>query len=200
MLSKRLKTISEFIPKDSKVIDVGADHALLDIYLAKEKNCKCLATDISEKCLEKTKLNIQKYGVNVDIKVADGLNGIKINDEIIVIAGMGTKTILNIVPSNLNNDLIISSHHDLSLLRKQMHKKGYYIYNEKAIFDKRYYVIMHFKKGNKKTNYYVSPFLTSNKDYMSYLLTKYEKIFYNTKNKLEKIKVYLLIRKIKKFL
>ena len=56
------------------------------------------------------------------------------------------------------------------------------------------------KKGHKKTNYYISPFLTSNKEYMSYLLGKYEKVYYNTKNKLEKIKVYLLIRKIKKFL
>ena len=59
---------------------------------------------------------------------------------------------------------------------------------------------MHFKKGHKKTNYYISPFLTSNKEYMNYLLQKYEKIFFHTKNKLKKIKVYLLIRKIKKFL
>lgn len=200
MLSKRLQAISEFIPSKSKVIDVGADHALLDIYLTKEKDCECLATDISEKCLEKAKMNIQKYGVNVAVKVADGLKGIDVNDEIIVIAGMGTRTILNIVPDNLNNDLIISSHHDLPLLRKEMRKKGYYIYNEKAVFDKRFYVIMHFKKGHKKTNYYISPFLTSNKEYMHYLLGKYEKVYYNTKNKLEKIKVYLLIRKVKKFL
>ena len=200
MLSKRLKAISDFIPNKSKVIDVGADHALLDIYLTKEKDCQCLATDISSKCLEKAKENIKKYNVNVETKVTDGLQGIKLKDEIIVLAGMGTKTILNIIPDNLTNDLVISSHHDLVTLRREMHKKGYYIFNEKVIFDKYYYVIMYFKKGRKKTNYYISPFLTSNKEYMTYLLKKYEKIYYHTKDKITKIKVYLLIRKIKKFL
>ena len=200
MLSKRLKAISDFIPNGSKVIDVGADHALLDIYLAKEKNCQCLATDISSKCLEKAKENIKKYKADVKIKRCDGLKGLKISDEIIILSGMGTKTILEIIPDNLENDFIISSHHDLVTLRKQMHKKGYYIYNEKVVFDKHYYVIMHFKRGKRKIDYYVSPFLTYDKDYMHHLLKKYEVIFSNTKQKLLKLKVYLIIKKIKRFL
>ena len=32
-ISKRLKAITEFIDKDDKVVDIGCDHALLDIYL-----------------------------------------------------------------------------------------------------------------------------------------------------------------------
>ena len=32
-ISKRLKTISEFIDKEDKIIDIGCDHALLDIYI-----------------------------------------------------------------------------------------------------------------------------------------------------------------------
>ena len=200
MLSKRLQAISEFIPSKSKVIDVGADHALLDIYLTKEKNCLCLATDISEKCVWKALENIKKHQVQVKVKVADGLKGLTLNDEIIVIAGMGTQTILKIVPNNLTNDLIISSHHDIPLLRREMFKKGYYIFKEQAVYDKRYYVIIYFKKGRKKTNCYVSPFLTSNKEYMRFLLKKYENIFIHTKNKKEKLKIYLLMRKIKKFL
>ena len=32
-LSKRLEAISSLIPNKSKVIDIGCDHGLLDIYL-----------------------------------------------------------------------------------------------------------------------------------------------------------------------
>lgn len=198
MLSKRLKAISEFIPNNSKVIDVGADHALLDIYLTKEKNCFCIATDISSACIKKARENIEKANVNVETVVTNGLENIEINDEIIILSGLGTKTILNIIPEGLNNDFIISSHTNLDILRKQMRKKGYYIYNEKVIFDKHYYVIIHFKKGKKRTSYHVSPFLTNDKNYMKYLLSKYEKKYFNQKNKLNKIKLYFIIKKIKK--
>ena len=59
-LSKRLKTICDFIPNNSNVIDVGADHAKVSIYLNKYKYCHVLATDISENCLTKAKENIKK--------------------------------------------------------------------------------------------------------------------------------------------
>ena len=36
-ISKRLKAISDFITDNSNVIDVGCDHALLDIYLFNNK-------------------------------------------------------------------------------------------------------------------------------------------------------------------
>ena len=60
MLSKRLQAICDFVTPNSKVVDIGADHGLVDIYLTKNKNCQCLATDISAKSLEKAKENIKK--------------------------------------------------------------------------------------------------------------------------------------------
>ena len=48
-LKPRLQAIANLIKDNSKIIDVGADHGLLDIYLSKYKNCTCLATDISPK-------------------------------------------------------------------------------------------------------------------------------------------------------
>ena len=199
-LSKRLKAISEFIPNGSEVIDVGTDHALLAIYLNKEKHCQCLATDKSALCIKKAKENIQKYQANVLTKVTDGLKGIEVTGKYIIIAGMGTSTILDIVPSNLDNDFIISSHRNLELLRKQMHKKGYYLYNEKAIYDKRYYVIMHFKKGRKNTNILISPFLKNDKGYMTSLYNEYYKKYQKMPKSLKKIKVYFILKKIKNYL
>ena len=53
-IDNRLKRIADFIPSDSYILDVGCDHALLDIYLAlNRKNIKLIASDINENPLKK---------------------------------------------------------------------------------------------------------------------------------------------------
>ena len=37
MLSKRLKSLIKYIDKNDKLIDIGCDHGLIDIYLVKNK-------------------------------------------------------------------------------------------------------------------------------------------------------------------
>ena len=39
-ISKRLEAISGLVPNNSKVIDIGCDHGLLDIYLYQNKISK----------------------------------------------------------------------------------------------------------------------------------------------------------------
>ena len=57
-ISKRLKEIAAYVEKDSYVLDVGCDHALLDIYLIRENICKkTMASDIHEGPLKKAKEN-----------------------------------------------------------------------------------------------------------------------------------------------
>lgn len=142
-IKPRLLEICNLIEQNSKVIDVGADHALLDIYLNKYKNCTCLAIDKSEKCIERAKENTVKYNANIKIKVNDGLKGLDLNDEIIVISGMGTKTIKKILDRKITNDLIIVTHTDLEELKKFLTNKNYTIVLEKDIFDKRKYTIIY---------------------------------------------------------
>lgn len=144
-LKPRLQEIANLIKPNSKVIDVGADHGLLDIYLTKYKNCSCLATDISAKCIEKAKANSIKYETPIDVKVNDGLNNIKLNDEIIVIAGMGTRLIKKILDIDIKNDLIILTHTNLEELKEFLNSKNYQIIIEKEIFDKRNYNIIYAK-------------------------------------------------------
>lgn len=198
-ISKRLKAICDLIPENSKVIDVGADHAKVDIYLNKEKNCTCLATDISKNSVEKAKENIKKAKADVQIKVTDGLNNIDLNNQIIIISGMGAHTIINILNRNITNDIIISSHTNTPLIRKFMFKKGYRIYKEIAIKDKFYYVITYYKyKNGKKTNTIISPFLINNKDYMKHLLEYYQMKSTKETKIIKKLKYIYLINKIKK--
>lgn len=199
-LSKRLKTICDLIPENKEIIDIGADHALIDIYLEKYKNCKCLATDISENAIKQAKKNIKKYDVKVETKVTDGLNNINLKNQIIIISGMGAHTIMGILNKKLTNDIIISSHNKPHLIRKFMQKKGYHIEKEIAVLEKHCYVIMYFKYGKKRTNNIISPFLKDNKDYMKYLFSFYQMKSKNETNKIKKIKYKYISKKIRKVL
>ena len=88
---------------------------------------------------------------------------------------------------------------NLEKLRKKLQKKGYYIKDEKVIFDKFYYVIGYYKYGQgPRINNYVSPFLINNIEYMRYLLNKYQIKFIHEKKFLVKLKYHLIIKKIKK--
>lgn len=197
-ISKRLKSIADLIPIKSKVIDVGCDHALLDIYLTINKDCNCLACDISSNALKSANENILKYGLNDKIKTiqTDGLNSIKINkNDYIVISGMGTSTIKHILNNQkLSDNLVISSNNEIDVLRMFVVELGYLIENEIFIEDKnKYYVIINFKKG--KNNYnendlIYGPILKKNLDYINYLkknliLIRKKIPFYKLKLKLE---------------
>ena len=58
ILSKRLSMVATLVDIGANVIDVGCDHALLDIYLTQNNNNKCLATDVNKNALNIAKDNI----------------------------------------------------------------------------------------------------------------------------------------------
>lgn len=183
-LSKRLKTICDFIDNNSRVIDVGCDHAYLDIYLTLEKKCNCLAIDINKNALNNAISNIKKYNLDnkIEIKLTDGINDININNnDILVISGMGFNTIKNIlINKKLPNTIIISSNNEVPNLRKFMHSVNYYIEDEKYIIDnKKEYIIIKFLKGKKnykKIDYILGPILKNDKEYLKSMKIKYIKI------------------------
>ena len=144
-LSKRLKAISDLIPNNSHIIDVGADHAFLDIYLNKYKNCQCLAIDKSKYCTKTAIENAKKYEANIKAITNDGLTNIKLNNEIIVISGMVTRNIQKILNFDIKNDLILSSHTNIEDLKQFLKEKHYYIYKELSITDGKTYNIIYAK-------------------------------------------------------
>ena len=58
-INNKLKKIAELVPSNSFLLDVGCDHALLDIYLT-DKNVKSIASDINDLPLSKAYKNIKK--------------------------------------------------------------------------------------------------------------------------------------------
>ena len=99
-LSKRLQVVASFIPDNSSLLDVGCDHALLDIYLMKTKqNIKIIASDINPNPLKIAKDNLVKYNLQnqITLKKMDGIKEIPKSVDTIVIAGMGGILITNIL-------------------------------------------------------------------------------------------------------
>ena len=201
-LSKRLEAVATLVEVGKRVIDVGCDHAYLDIYLTINNNNACVATDINQNALDSAISNIKKYNLEdkIETKLTNGLENIKINKkDNIVISGMGTSTILEILNTNtLSNTLIISSNNNIETLRKEVVKLGFYIDTELFIIDKQKpYIIIKFKKGFRKYNlndYIFGPILKNNIQYRKYLINKYRNIMKKVSIKKISIKFkYLLL-------
>lgn len=198
-ISNRLKTIADIVlsNKCNKMIDVGCDHALLDIYLLQNNlDLKIIASDNKIKPLENAKKNITKYSFldKIEVVLKDGVENLDKDVDTIVISGIGTETILDILKkdvSQLDNikRIIISSNNKYYLLRKEMIELGYYIREEKIIYeDNKYYIIIEFIKGVRKYTYkelYFGPILLQNKNEL------FKKYFEDKKNKNE----YIISRK-----
>lgn len=195
MLDERLKTVASLIEKGTEVIDVGCDHALLDIYLTLYNENKCLATDISEGAIKQARKNLYKYGLTNDIKlrVSDGLKNIQnLKNKIIVLSGMGTETILKILDDERiyeAKSIIISTQTELKLLRRKMMQKKFKIIEEKvALENYKFYVIIKFVKGCKRytaKELYLGPLLMNDKSYE--VFRYYESLFYENRDILQKI-------------
>ena len=193
MISKRIKELGEFVPIKKRIIDVGCDHALLDIYLAKKHDeLSLIATDISSSAISIARKNIIDSNLENRVKtlVTDGLNNIMIDeDDAIVISGMGTNTIIEIVSPYIDaiSDIVIQTNRDIEKLRQFMFQNGFNIANEKIVYDDRFYVFIHFKKGKTKyeeSDLWLGPIIknSENIDYFKFLMNKYTKILSSIKN------------------
>lgn len=205
MKSLRLLAIASLIDKGSSVLDVGTDHAYLPIILSQNKKCKSIiASDVSSNALKIAKDNLKKYHIDdVKLILSNGLDSINDDYDTIVLAGMGTSTIIKILENKkLPNTLIISSNNDLYKLRKYMNIIKYKIKEEIVILEKnKYYDIIKYQKGNEKLSYFKKMYGKSNdKKYYKYLLANEKFIFkkVNLFKKLNLLKniIYLYIKTI----
>lgn len=176
-LSKRLEVVASYIKDNSKIIDIGCDHGLLSIYLAKKyNNIKIIASDVNKNALNSAINNIKKENLEdkIETRLGNGLDIVN-SDEIdtIVIAGMGANTIMGILKYNTDKlvnvkTIVIQSNTDLYFLRKNMTKLGYFIEDESLVEDSNIiYTIIKFSKGKKRYSYkelYLGPILISKND------------------------------------
>ena len=158
-INERLKIIANLVDENSKVLDIGCDHAFLDIYLVKlNKGIISVASDINPGPLEIAKENIKTFNLEnvIETRLGNGLDVYTKDINTLVISGMGGETILNIFKKDLKaletvNTIILSPNSDQDEIRRFLTNNGFYIDDEKLIKDRKFiYQIIKFKKGNRK--------------------------------------------------
>lgn len=155
-ITKRLEKIANLVEEGKSVIDIGTDHGLVPLYLAKKEISKdILATDISKKSLQKLedKLDNDLKKI-IKTKVCDGLDGIDIKKgQIAIVAGMGAVTIIEILSKNIEkvrklDYIICEGNIGNEKLRKFLNENNFYIDKDFLIKDgRKHYDIMRFKNG-----------------------------------------------------
>ena len=176
MLSLRLQTIASFLNKNDKVADIGTDHGYLGIYAVQNHLVESIIlTDIKSSALASARKNIARLNLDIPTIVTNGLEDIdttRLNT--LVISGMGTSTILDILSNKAKlkpiSKLILQSNNNLAELRRQITTLGYQLINEKTIEDNGFwYVVCLFQKASQA-------FLDEN--IIKYGLLKKDKISY----------------------
>ena len=209
-ISERLITIASFIDDDAFVMDVGADHGLLELYLLDNKHLKGLIAVENKKgpfqILEKA---VKHRGVTCSL--SDGIETITDSVDTVVIAGMGGHLIIDILTkdkSKLNkvNKIVVDAHNDIEFVRREIVKLGYEISKEKIVHEGKFYFVISFIKG--KTDYSQSEyeFGFNIKDdpnfvsYKEYELSKMESELQKAKSatKLDEVKIKSLSAKIER--
>ena len=158
-INQRLKTIGDLVEANSFCLDVGCDHALLDIYLVKQnKNIKTIASDIKKGPIEHAKENIikEKLENEIETKLGPGLKTYTEKVDTIIISGMGGRNIIGILKEDKNvlkkiKTIILSPNNYQEDVKKYLCKNGFYIENEEFVKDNKIiYQIIIFKKGKRK--------------------------------------------------
>lgn len=156
---KRLLDIINILDSNKKIIDVGTDHGLVPLYLAKNKiSTDITATDISapslQKLVDRLDDDLRKI---IKTRVTDGFKGLESEDEqVAIIAGMGANTIIEIIEESLDfaknlDYMVLASNINTYELRHFLNDHGFYIEKDFLSYENRkYYDILKVYYGKKQ--------------------------------------------------
>lgn len=182
ILNKRLETISAFIENNDVVLDIGCDHALLDIDLCLNKNIRVIGSDINAGPLEKALENLKKYHLEskIELRLGNGLEVMSSDVNTLVISGMGGLSITSILKDikkypNIKK-IIISPNNEFILTRKEITKLGFYIRSEKIVLENgKFYLISEYYLGKEKTDFFFGKLDLNDKVVKKYFQYIYDK-------------------------
>ena len=208
-MTKRLQIILDEIEPCKCLADVGCDHGIISLkVLQNHKAKRILATDISQKCLDKAIELLKENDLTGSSEFAcvNGLPNESCPDEVLI-AGMGGLEIISILnnyfTANKNRPLLIlQPMRDEYKLRQFLNRFDYSIYSDYIFKDKKLYRLIKARPGQQvltqkqmffgavEQEYSRQEF----KEFLNGINTKYTKKLHNTPNfdkKTQKIKKIL---------
>ena len=150
-LSTRLLACAAYVPKGSRVADIGCDHGYLGIHLLTNGIASSMIeADINEAPLQSALHNAYKYGVadRMTFYLSDGVRKIPRDFDVLVCAGMGGDTMIHILDSApwLKDDryqLILQCQSKTPMLRQYLSDSGWHITKETVLRDGKFlYTVM----------------------------------------------------------
>ncbi len=174
-INYRLKHIGDLVEANSFCLDIGCDHAFLDIYLVKQnKNIKAIASDIAEGPVKQARENIKREGLEdiIEVRLGNGLDTYSDEVNTVIIAGMGGRNMIGIFKNNMKvlkkiDTIIVSPNNYQIDVKKFLTKNGFYIDDEELVKEKKFiYQIIKFKRGRKhytRKEFFFGPVLLKKK-------------------------------------
>ena len=180
LLSKRLQAVYQMVDKNTRVADIGSDHAYLPVELLETSVASfAIAGEVAKGPMSRSKADVEKFGLSekIDVRLGDGLAVIKENDKIdtVVIAGMGGILIKDILTrateEQLSNvkTLILQPNIGEPLVRHWLVDNNFKIVDEDIVAEEHHvYEIIKAQKVNKpvsltEAQYLMGPVLMQKK-------------------------------------
>lgn len=174
-INDRLKHIGDLVEANSFCLDIGCDHAFLDIYLVKQdKNIKAIASDIAEGPVKQARENIKREGLEdtIEVRLGNGLDTYSDEVNTVIISGMGGRNMIGIFKNNMKvlkkiDTIIVSPNNYQIDVKKFLTNNGFYIDDEELVKEKKFiYQIIKFKRGRKhytRKEFFFGPVLLKKK-------------------------------------
>ena len=194
-LTPRLQAIADFVEKDSKLADIGTDHAYIPVYLVREKvTGSAIASDLNAGPFENAKKYVSGSGLSssIDVRLGSGMEVLSPGEvDTVIIAGMGGILIADIMETSREvskkvENFILQPMVGMRELRTYLQENGYKVAGERLANEgNKYYQIIHAVHGRdeikSELEYEVSSALLSSddpllKEFLELKLEKTDKI------------------------
>lgn len=165
-LGERLTRVASFVPSESKVCDVGSDHAYLPVYLIQNDQITCaIAGEVVEGPYLSAKKTVRDYRMEnrIEVRLGDGLQILSKEDDItaVTICGMGGELISRILEAGYNGGhlngrerLILQPNVAEHFVREWLMNHSYHIVEETVVEDNhRLYEIIVAEPVDKRVEY-----------------------------------------------
>jgi len=161
-IGARLKTAADLVRQNSKVVDVGTDHAYLPAYLVLSgRVVSAIACDIGVGPLENASKTLAELGLTdkVELRLCDGLQGVSaLEADDVVICGMGGELIASIIDrapwlKSSDKHIIMQPMSAVDDLRVFLADNGFAVEKEVLVKDagRIYIVISTYYTGEKRS-------------------------------------------------
>ena len=159
-LSERLQAVADFVTPQSRLADVGTDHAYVPIYLAEKKIItRAIAMDVVDGPLQRARENIAAHRLEavIETRKSDGLEALKPGEaDTVVIAGMGGLLICRILEQGREvadtvREWVLEPQSDTDKVRQYLLDHAYTIRDEHMVLeDGKYYPILKAYTGKQE--------------------------------------------------